>query len=158
MSQIKLYVVGLPAPQGSKRIVGHHGGRARLVESSKKVRPWRQDVKYAALSQYKGPIIEVPVSVDIVFYFPRPRSHYGTGKNAAKLKSSAPFWVISKSCGDLDKLLRSTFDALSVSSGGAEILKDDSQVAVVSSRKYYSDDRTSGAVIIVKTIDDIKNA
>ena len=158
MSVAKLYVVGLPAPQGSKRIVGHHGGRARLVESSKKVRPWRQDVKYAALSQYKGPILEGPVNVEIGFSFPRPRSHYGTGKNAAKLKSSAPFWVISKGCGDLDKLLRSTFDALSASSGGANILKDDSQIAAVSAKKYYSDDRTSGAVIIVKTIDDIKIA
>ena len=155
MSEIKLYVVGLPAPQGSKRIVGHHGGRARLVESSKKVRPWRQDVKYAALSQYKGPIIEGAVAIDIGFHFPRPKSHYGTGKNATKLKNSSPYWVSSRSCGDIDKLLRSTFDALSASSGGANLLKDDSQIAEVSSRKYYTDDRTSGAVITVKTLDDI---
>jgi Holliday junction resolvase RusA-like endonuclease len=51
-------VFGQPAPQGSKRHVGH----GVMVESSKKVKPWRQDVVAAArsviesLPQFVNPI------------------------------------------------------------------------------------------------------
>lgn len=37
-------VYGEPAPQGSKR----HVGGGRMIESSAKVKPWRQDVVAAA--------------------------------------------------------------------------------------------------------------
>ena len=36
-------VFGLPAPQGSKR----HVGEGRMVESSKRVKPWRRQVAAA---------------------------------------------------------------------------------------------------------------
>lgn len=39
-----LFALGAPAPQGSKR----HVGRGVLIESSSKVRPWRETVKAAA--------------------------------------------------------------------------------------------------------------
>ena len=42
---LTITVHGTPAPQGSKR----HVGNGVMVESSKKVKPWRQDVKHAAL-------------------------------------------------------------------------------------------------------------
>jgi crossover junction endodeoxyribonuclease RusA len=41
-------VRGTPAPQGSKSFKGIHGGHAVLAESSKKVKPWRMDVKAVA--------------------------------------------------------------------------------------------------------------
>lgn len=42
---LTIVVHGQPAPQGSKRaFVNKHTGRAALVESSKKVQPWRQAV------------------------------------------------------------------------------------------------------------------
>ncbi len=37
--------MGKPAPQGSKRSLG---GRV-MIESSKRCKPWRQDVRHAAL-------------------------------------------------------------------------------------------------------------
>ena len=44
MGALTFRVYGTPAPQGSKR----HVGRGVMVESSKKVAPWRQDVVAAA--------------------------------------------------------------------------------------------------------------
>jgi len=38
-------VWGIAAPQGSKR----HVGNGVMLESSDRVRPWRQDVRFAAL-------------------------------------------------------------------------------------------------------------
>ena len=47
---IEFVVHGMPAPQGSKKFVGlSKSGRGLLVESSKKVKPWRQDVVAAAI-------------------------------------------------------------------------------------------------------------
>ena len=148
---IELRVYGIPAPQGSKR----HVGNGVMIESSKKVKPWRQDVKYAALGLYSGPIFEGPLRIKIHFIFPRPKSHFGTGRNAGRLKENAPKYVTSRGCGDLEKLIRSTLDALSVSSGGASIMRDDSQVCCCSAIKRYAfEEEKSGAIIVIRSIDD----
>lgn len=103
---ITIIVHGQPAPQGSKRFVGlSKAGRGLLVESSKKVKPWRQDVvaaaieareKFAALCPLDGPL-----SVEMVFTVPKPAS-------APKKRRT---WPDKKP--DVSKLARSTEDALS---------------------------------------------
>lgn len=144
-------VTGTPAPQGSKRgFYNAKAGRVQMVESSNKVKPWRQDVKAAALNtiattghqQLLG-----PVAVDVTFYLPRPAGHYGTGRNAHQIKPSAPRWPHRKP--DVDKLLRSTLDAL----GEAGVWRDDSQVVDVHAAKAYADGRPPGAHITVHPLD-----
>ena len=133
MNEIFIPVLGIPAAQGSKK----HVGRGILVESSKKVAPWRQDVRHAALEYYQGEPVSGAVKVTIEFIFSRPKGHYGTGKNVGKLKPSAPMYATSNNLGDLDKLLRSTFDGLAVRSGGT-VLKDDSLIVEVDAKKRYA--------------------
>ena len=133
MNEIFIPVLGIPAAQGSKK----HVGRGILVESSKKVAPWRQDVRHAALEYYQGEPVSGAVEVAIEFIFARPKGHYGTGKNADKLKPSAPKYATSNNLGDIDKLQRSTFDALAVRSGGT-VLKDDSLIVDVAIQKRYA--------------------
>ena len=133
MNDIFIPVLGIPAAQGSKK----HVGRGILVESSKKVAPWRQDVRHAALEYYQGEPIASAVKVTVEFIFARPKGHYGTGKNSEKLKPSAPIYATSKNLGDLDKLQRSTFDALSEGAGGT-VLKDDSLIVDVEIKKRYA--------------------
>ena len=133
MNEIFIPVLGIPAAQGSKK----HVGRGILIESSKKVAPWRQDVRHAALEYYQGEPICRAVAVKVEFIFARPKGHYGTGKNSEKLKPSAPMYATSNGLGDLDKLLRSTFDGLAVKSGGT-VLKDDSLIVEVEAKKRYA--------------------
>lgn len=135
MISIEFRVYGLPAPQGSKRSLGN----GIMIESSKKVRPWRTDVQQASRLAYHGKPVDEPVSVEVDFWFPRPKSHYRTGKYSYLLKTDAPIYATKTSVGDLDKLLRSTFDALSYSTGGC-ILRDDSLVGAVKATKQYADD------------------
>ena len=78
MNEITIRVVGIPAPQGSKTLTRY----GAMIEASKKVKPWRNDVKEAALECYNSGALNLPVKADIEFVFPRPKSHYGTGKNA----------------------------------------------------------------------------
>ncbi len=131
-------VLGLPAPQGSKR----HVGRGILVESSTKVGPWREAVVAAATNQgHANLMLEGPVSVDVSFYFPRPKGHY---RADGSLRDSAPFTHSTKP--DIDKVLRSTLDALVQ----AAVIADDSRVQEVEVRKLYAtSDRAPGALIFV---------
>ena len=139
-------VTGTPGAQGSKAFKGVRNGRAVMVESSAKVRPWRQDVVAAALEELgrQGrPAFANAVTVDLLFRFRRPKSHYGTGRNAGVLKDSAPKFPTSRAVGDADKLARSTLDAL-VTAG---VLADDSLVVDLNVHKRYW--HTPGASIWV---------
>jgi crossover junction endodeoxyribonuclease RusA len=142
---IELRIRGLPAPQGSKR----HVGRGIMVESSKRVAPWRQDVKLDSLDQYKGQPIDGPVAIEIIFWLPRPQGHYRTGKYAGQLKPNAPSHSTSCAQGDIDKLVRSTLDGLSVKAGGC-IIRDDSLVVMLRvEKRYVTNSEGCGAYIRV---------
>lgn len=145
VSSLSFYVHGRPAPQGSKR----HVGRGILVESSKAVAPWRIDVKHAALDAAKAvdwATLDGPVAATFTFYFARPKSHFGTGRNVDNLKDSAPAHNISRASGDIDKLARSTCDAL-VAAG---VIADDSQIVTLVATKEYG--AKPGAHISITTL------
>lgn len=113
---IRIVVRGMPAPQGSKSFKGMtNAGRAILTESSKKVKPWRQDVKAAAelLRADSGATpIDAPVVVRMIFTLPKPQS-------APKRRRTYPMRT-----PDLSKLARSTEDALT----DAGVWADDARV------------------------------
>ena len=150
MNEITIRVVGIPAPQGSKTLTRY----GAMIEASKKVKPWRNDVEKAALECYDSGAINFPVKVEIEFMFPRPISHYRTGQFAHLLKDSAPKHCISRINGDIDKVARSTLDGLSVSAGGS-VLEDDSLVVELNTRKrYVNKDELPGAYIAISSICD----
>jgi Holliday junction resolvase RusA-like endonuclease len=122
---------GDPAPQGSKNVYN-----GRLVEASKKLKPWRAAVADAVFrtfvatgddSQFTEPVI-----VYATFYLPKP-------KTVKRLLPSVP--------PDLDKLQRALGDALSVDAG---VLADDSLIVQWVSTKLYSDAQNSGVRVAIK--------
>lgn len=143
---LRIDVVGVPAPQGSKKgFYNPRIGRVQMVESSTKVKPWRQDVAAAVRQAAQDTGWATPagaVAVDITYNLARPRYHYRTGARAHELRPSAPEFVDKKP--DLDKLLRSTCDALT-SSG---VIRDDAQIAVVHTAKKYTAGPTGAHIAI----------
>jgi len=126
MEGIAFTVRGIPAPQGSKR----HVGGGVLVESSNKVAPWRQDVRRAAEDAMNGHLpFDGPMEVVVTFTLAKPRT----------VKREMPHVR-----PDLDKLVRSTLDAL----GSAGVYGDDSQVVHSDALKVYG--IIPGASIIVR--------
>lgn len=106
---IEIRVYGIPGPQGSKRFVG----RGIMVESSKLVKPWREAVVWqarAALQHHAK--ITGPVRADFIFTLPKPKSAPKTRRTYPDRKP------------DLDKLIRSTKDALTT----AGVYEDDARV------------------------------
>ena len=129
-----------PAPQGSKR----HVGGGRMVESSAKVRPWREAVRQEALA-IGLPITAQPIFLRLSFTFARPKGH----RNAkGQLRPSAPVDHITRP--DLDKLCRSTLDGLT-----GVLFCDDSQVAfMVASKAYALPGELEGCTIEINLIGD----
>lgn len=84
------------------------------------------------LRQRSGFPLAGPIRLKATFFLPRPKSHYGTGRNSGKLKESAPYYHTSKP--DLDNLLKFYKDCCN------EIVwRDDSQVNVIQGLKRYAD-------------------
>lgn len=123
------FVEGTPAPQGSK--TGFiRGGRVVLVESSKKVKPWREAVG-AKARETVGELLDGPLELTVEFIMPRPKA---LGGNPAPPMVQRP---------DADKLLRSTCDGLT---GTAYV--DDSQVVTIHAHKRRAEPgETPGAHI-----------
>lgn len=116
-----------------------------MVESSKKVKPWRQDVKFAAIDKKPDNWdTTASMSLAVVFRFQRPKAHY----NKSGLRSSAPYYCTSASTGDLDKLLRSTNDALT-----GTLFDDDRQVVSINAiKRYCGPDEPPGAIITLTAL------
>lgn len=85
------------------------------------------------LHQIQGhKILDAPLSVDLFFFRSRPKAHYGTGRNAGKLKASAPKWPTAKP--DVDNYIKFTLDCLN------EILwRDDALVVTTKAIKAYAE-------------------
>ena len=123
---MKIIVYGIPGPQGSKKLVGRdRKGRGILVESSAKVKPWREAVKWAALEAARlagwNGIINGPVACDMTFTLPKPKS---APKRRVTFPDRKP---------DLSKLVRSTEDALTE----AGVWADDARVIACHAFKRY---------------------
>lgn len=144
---LAIAVHGNPAPQGSKRARPIYKGKGQdrkftgkvaMVEEAKdNILSWREAVKASALLAMAawsiryggdGPWVRIvgPVAVEIIFCFDKPKS-------APKTRRT---WPITRSSGDVDKLQRSTFDALT----DAGVIKDDSQIVRVVADKVFTDD------------------
>lgn len=130
MTSRTVAVPGVPAAQGSKR----HVGNGRMVEMSKRLGPWRAAIAEAIVEAgwHLDPVLAGPVEVGLEFLLKRPGYHFGTGRNAGQIRPAAPTWHDKR--GDLDKLTRAVFDALTDS--GA--IRDDAQIAVLRAVKRWS--------------------
>lgn len=126
METISFIVYGEPIPQGSMRAFLPKGWKRPIVTAdNKRTKPWRQDVKAAALEAVEKagvPLMgrAVAVSVACHFYFARPKS----AKKSVVHKTTKP---------DCDKLGRAILDSLT-----GVVFEDDSQVVSLSLVKDFA--------------------
>jgi Holliday junction resolvase RusA-like endonuclease len=147
-SSLTMFVPGIPQPGGSKRAFTRPGMRFPVVtDANPKAKEWKSVVtSFAAQAAGTAPLMVGPLSVNVTFYLRRPDGHYGTGRNAGQLKTSAPAYPTCKP--DATKLWRSTEDALT-----NVVFKDDSQIVQQSIGKRYCDgDQKPGAAIEIRSM------
>lgn len=143
MNSLSFDVVGTPAPQGSKRMVPTAQGD-RLIETNHgHKRVWRGTVAQAARAAHGDAApLDGPLRVEITFRFSMPRSR------PARVRTAGVAWKTS--APDVDKLVRSTLDALTE----AGAIADDARIAELVARKIEIVGWT-GATIVVTALDVI---
>ena len=131
---ISFTVPGVPAPGGSKKaFMNPRTNKIVVMDDAKNNKGWRERVSVFARQAMEGkPPLEGPLRVAVTFMMPRPRSHYGTGKNSQSLKPWAEK-AMPTSKPDATKLFRALEDALT-----GIVWLDDSQVVFQVITKTYA--------------------
>lgn len=128
---IQFTVPGKAAPQGSKR----HLGNGVMVESSKRVKPWRTDVREMAMVAMKAEGLTLPMpgpmSLVVEFIAARPKTHLTSKGELSAVGRRTPYPMGG---GDVDKLCRAVCDALT-----GIVYHDDRQVVRIEATKTYGD-------------------
>ena len=123
-------IPGVPRPMGSKQAFVR-GGRAIVVDTNRDtLATWKRDC-VAWCAKAKEGTLTGAVLVNLEFRLPRPKHHYGTGRNATQLRAAAPQFPTRTP--DIDKLARVLLDALT----HAGVIGDDAQVVHLDVWKYY---------------------
>lgn len=111
-ADISFFAPGIPAPGGSKRAFAHKStGRIVVTDDCRRNKDWRAVVALAAERAMAGrPPLAGPLALSMTFFLPRPKGHFGTGRNARVVRAAAPGHPAVKP--DTTKLVRSSEDSL----------------------------------------------
>jgi Holliday junction resolvase RusA-like endonuclease len=127
---LEITVLGDPKAQGRPRAA--RIGKYVHVYDDPQSRSAKSNLISAVYKKAPDKPLDCPLQVDVNFYFQRPRSHYGSGKNASKLKASAP--LLHTSRPDIDNLKKLVMDAMT-----GIFWRDDALICISTTTKQYSD-------------------
>jgi Holliday junction resolvase RusA-like endonuclease len=145
-NKITFTVFDKPQPQGSVKgfVIPGKGGakpRAILTSDNAKMKPYRQQISWAALDAcFKAGVSgifadkHVAVGVEFKFYFAKPKS----------ISKKRTHIVVRP---DIDKTCRSTIDAMT-----GIVFADDAQIVELKASKYYG--TPERAEVVVSLIED----
>jgi len=131
---IQFEVLGEP-----KALKRHRMGRGFNYDPSKND---KSDFLWQVKKNAPPTPLDQPLHLKLTFSFPRPKSHYGTGKNSNVLKVNAPIYHTARP--DIDNLIKFVLDALNTI-----YWRDDSCVSVNESIKVYTDGTPKTEVEII---------
>jgi Holliday junction resolvase RusA-like endonuclease len=123
MTRLCFEIIGHAEPAGSKR----HIGGGRVVDANPLATGWKNEVGLAARAAMmrangdEPELLDGALGLALEFYRMRPAGHFGNGRNADKLKPSAPAYPTTRP--DTTKLTRGVEDAMT-----GVVWRDDSQV------------------------------
>lgn len=101
---------GEAAPSGSKTIGRTADGGSFVRPASKRQKPWQGNVAQAAGIAMQGrALLEGPLRLDVIFFRPRPKSHY---KESGGLSAKGEREPYPTGAPDTTKLVRAVEDAM----------------------------------------------
>lgn len=142
---IEFVVLGRPQQRGSKLASARYDRSGKPVtkdgrvltfakDANPKSKAWMDSVRTAAMEAVGDgwEPLRAPLMLSVLFYFSRPKSHYGSGKNAAVVKASAP--IAHSQTPDLSKLMRAVEDGMT-----GIVYADDRQIfCYQNTRKHWT--------------------
>lgn len=136
---LDVWIPGRPRPQGSMKTF-MAGGHAHARHTDSTLSHRAHVISTLAENWGRDPLTG-PVRVSVVFTFARPKSHYGTGRNADRLKDAAPEFHTQPA--DVDKLSRLLLDSLEM----AGVVRNDSQVWTLDAVKAWGRDDWTHVIV-----------
>jgi Holliday junction resolvase RusA-like endonuclease len=106
---------------------------------------WLLDAR-TQIRELGGKALQGPLELKVYFAMPRPKSHFGTGRNAGILKASAP--KAHTQTPDLDNLLKFVMDCLN----HCDVWLDDKQVVYIDTKKAWSPGDYGGTSINIRKV------
>lgn len=137
MNEIRLTVPGKPTPL-SRAGHGQFGGKFLTAPTSKQIGLVVDAWERAGKPRFED---ETPLLLECDFYFERPASHFGTGRNAGQLKASAKTQPTSRP--DTSNLVKLVEDALNENA-----FKDDSRIVRLVAAKRYVDQGSRTEIVL----------
>ena len=128
---MRIIVINFTIPGIPKALKRHRSTRSgHMYDPSSKDKQgmWLQIAKYKPKLPLAGDIY-----IKLIFYMPRPKSHFRTGKRSHVLKAKAP--VFHSVRPDLDNLVKMLLDTIS---GKNKMVLDDSQIFMLEAKKVYT--------------------
>ena len=131
---IKFFVDGDPRAQPRARVYRTKTNKSIAVSAPKDhpIWSWREAVTIEGKQHRPDTPMDGPIALALEFGLRRPKSHYGTGKNAHSLKKNAPDWHTN--IPDLDNLEKTIMDVLTQLS----YWHDDRQVCIKNTSKKWA--------------------
>lgn len=144
MAKIVLTIYGVP--QALKR--HRHRSVGKFVQTYDPSSGDKEDFLWKAISDNKPdtPFLGA-IELNLIFYMPRPKSHFGSGRNENVLKASAPKYHTKKP--DLDNLIKFVKDALN-----GVYWKDDCQIYQLGDTKKVYTAMTPRIEIVIEEINN----
>jgi len=142
MEPIKFFAQGVPKGQPRPKAFSR-GGIASVYDPGT-AEGWKSQVAIAARPFIPATPLVRDLYLRLEFYFPRPKSHFRTGKRSAELRDDAPGYCAKKP--DFDNCAKAVSDALTV----IRMWGDDAQIVDSRIRKLYDDGRGPGCIIEIK--------
>lgn len=143
MTPISFFAEGVPKGQPRPRAFAMNG-KARVYDPGT-AEGWKSAVAIAARPFLSDGRFVGPIRFSCMFVFPRPKSHYFTGKRAHVLRDDAPEYNTGKP--DIDNALKAVMDALVV----LGLIADDALIVQIESAKLYAAGSRTGALITIRS-------
>lgn len=143
MPEVNFTIPGTPKaqPRVKGRIAGKGPKSFVQVYTPDTADDWKRTV--ATFTRIKMKVTPGPIDLMLSFRIQRPKAHFGTGKNAQKLREAAPFYHAQKP--DVDNLAKAVIDAM-VDSG--RIDDDSNVISLVVIKNWVESD--PGCLVTVK--------
>jgi Holliday junction resolvase RusA-like endonuclease len=133
--QFEAAVRAVPGSNQKRGFVNPKTGRVIIADKAKGKAAYTAVLRVLAQQaaiQVDWKPTDKPVHFFLVFAYTRPKGHFGSGRNAGRVKASAPLCMTTKP--DVSNLVKPTEDALK-----GIAWKDDSQVVRIVAEKIYAE-------------------
>jgi crossover junction endodeoxyribonuclease RusA len=151
LRRITFEVSGDPMPQPRVRAFARKMGNGQAVArvyTPGTAEAWKSAIAVAARPHIPQRPITGGVALSVLFRIERPKSHYGSGRNAEVLRSAAPRFHAQKP--DVDNLIKAVMDALSI----IGIWEDDTQACrLIVEKRWATLAERPGATIDIEELE-----